>query len=307
MATQMTSSFTIQNGTARIAFSHLCEKAPKTDPYDAGKYVTTIVIAKGSKDEQDIRTAYKAAADEALAKYNVAIPPVEDMESNGVFVPGFLKDGDKKNQERLSPVNRYGQPKEPQKPYEFLQNAYYFKVSSLYPIALYDIAGTKKQAFGPNGQPIMDGKNETYFIPNAEGSKVNFSIKFNVGVGVDSRTKQTYTFARPYIDWIQQIVEGKPIQSSNGPKAWVGAVSQATPQAQAPVNQVMPTNVAPQYQAQPQYQVQAVPQVPQSAPQYQAQPQVQPVPAMAPAAPTFDAQMEDAGFYGDPSGLPFPI
>lgn len=321
MATQMTTSFQVTNGTARVLFSHLCEKAPKTAQYNAEKYGAVIVIEKGSADEQAIRTGYQATADEAMSKYNVAIPPLYDTYDNqGNFVSGFLHDGDKKNEELAGTVDVYGRAKEPQKPIEAYRNAFYFKINSMFPIPLYDIGGVRKPAIGPNGVTIKDGKSDTYFIPQMEGSMVNFSIKFNVGIGVDSKTRRTYTFAKAYMDWIQQIVPGKTQANiANGPKAWTGNVPQpSTPAQPMAVPQAQP-QTAPQVQYQPQtaapygQQTQVPYQQAQPQYQYQAQPQMAMAgagTANAPVAPmpSYDASAADAGFYTDDSvGLPFPI
>ena len=185
MATQMTTAFTINNGTIDLAFSSLCEKAPSSNAYDAGKYCTTLCIKKGSKDEADFISGYNATAAEAMAKFGLQIPPVQSL----------LKDGDAYNA----------------------------------------IAGVEKKAFGPNSMPIKDGNCDTYFIPNIDGSKVNISIKFNVGTGFDPKTKQAYSYARPYLDWIQQITPGASHSVGfSAPTAWTGAVPQVQPQM-APV------------------------------------------------------------------------
>jgi hypothetical protein len=301
MATQMTTAFSVQNGTAQLAFSHLCKKAPQTDPYDAGKYVTQIILQKGSKDESDFITNYQATAAEAKQLYGVDIPDWHQI----------LFDGDAKNAERAAEIGSDGTPK---KPYEFYRNAWYFKVTSKFPIPLFDVNGTEQKAFGPNGAIMKDGQYDMYYIPDLMGSKINFSVKFNVGIAVDKRTKQPYPFARPYIVWIQQCVPGPKSTGFAGPTAWKGAQVPTQAQnvpTQSPVGGYVPQQAPQTYQAPVQAPVQQYqPQVNQPVQQYQTQPQYQTAPSPnAPVAPQAQIPVgayNDSGFYGDEDDSSFP-
>ena len=302
MATQMTTAFTINNGTIDLAFSSLCEKAPSSNAYDAGKYCTTLCIKKGSKDEADFISGYNATAAEAMAKFGLQIPPVQSI----------LKDGDAYNAKRLMERDKDGNTK---KAFEVYTGSWFIKISSKYPIRLYDIAGVEKKAFGPNSMPIKDGNCDTYFIPNIDGSKVNISIKFNVGTGFDPKTKQAYSYARPYLDWIQQITPGASHSVGfSAPTAWTGAVPQVQPQMAAPAapTQFVPQQTMPQYQAPMQQMAQpsVAPQVPVQ--QYQAPvqnvvaaPQVQP--QMAPVATPSQPILNDTDFAGSAADLTLPF
>ena len=308
MATQMTTAFSVQNGSALLAFSHLCKKAPQTDPYDAGKYVTQIILQKGSQDERDFIAGYQKTAVEAKELYGVDIPDVYSI----------LSDGDQTNAKRMSETDRDGNPK---KPYDFYQNARYFKVSSKFPIPLFDVNGNEQKAFGPNGMVMKDGQYDMYYLSDLMGSKVNFAVKFNVGTGVDKYSKMPYTFARPYIVWIQQCIPGPKSTGFAGPTAWKGATTPAQNQPMAPQginNGYVPQQVAQNYQApvqtpatqyQPQYQPQPNQPIAQHVqPQYQTQPQYQASPN-APVAPQSQipvAAYNDPGFYGAEEESDFP-
>ena len=276
--TQFTSSAEITNGTARVAFSCLNDRAPINRGDDAGKYICTLVFKKGSKDEQDFRAIYQRSAAEAQQNFGIVIPPIEKV----------LHDGDQENAKRQSTVDKYGNPKEAKEPIDFMVGASYIKITSKYPIALYDATGKLRNALSPTGEVLKDGKSDRYYISDIEGSLVNFAIKFNVGMNPNG------VYAKPYIEWIQQCVPGITRTQRTGPKPWVAQVQPAQAQTQAPT-QVMPQGVP---QGMPQAQTPA--QYPYS-PANQAQPVGQYAPAPNDDFPSgfgFDDDFGNAGSIG---------
>lgn len=194
--TQLTKGFNITNGTTKVAFAHLNQRVPQDEVVDGGLYTVTFCLQKSSKDVQDFCAGYQQMAQEAMQKYNVQVPDVGSI----------LRDGDSYNANK-----RVAQGKEP---FDCYVNSFFIKCSSQYPIRMCDDKGYDCYALDRQGQHLKDGFTGTdaYYLPTINGSLVNFRVKFNVGF---NNLKQTF-FARPYVEWIQQVVPGEDY--STGPK-----------------------------------------------------------------------------------------
>lgn len=262
--TQLTKGFNITNGTTKVAFAHLNQRVPQDEVVDGGLYTVTFCLQKSSKDVQDFCAGYQQMAQEAMQKYNVQVPDVGTI----------LRDGDSYNANK-----RVAQGKEP---FDCYVNSFFIKCTSQYPIRMCDDKGYDCYALDRQGQHLKDGFTGTdaYYLPTVNGSLVNFRVKFNVGF---NNLKQTF-FARPYVEWIQQVVPGEDY--STGPKPINSDGNTVNVYnynfGQSPLARQQ--NTAPQVQPNQAVAPQVAPQMaqPQANPYVQV-PQRQPIaPAMAP-------------------------